>query len=115
MINKNDELSFITGEDGKEKPIQVFEEFEREENGKRFVIYTDIEDIEFEDREFFVAEIIKNSDGSEELVEITSEEDMEYCQEVFDSMVDRILSANLSDDEDESQDDDLDDEETLVS
>ena len=114
MINNSEDLSFITDENGKEIPIQVLEEFEREENGKRFVIYSDIADNKESEieRQFYVAEIITLDDGSMELSEIEDEDDMAYCQTKFDSIVEEIMSLSLGDEE---LDDDYQEEDTIVS
>ena len=110
MINKDEDLGFITDENGKETPIQVIHEITNEENGKRFVIYTDIEDdTSLEDKEFYVAEIITKEDGSQELQEIEDEKDMEFCQDVFDDIIDSMLADEASDDEEEK------DEESIVN
>ncbi|MBP5342829.1 DUF1292 domain-containing protein [bacterium] len=107
MINKNEDISFITDENGKEIPIQVLEEFTREENGKRFVIYSDIADSKDEEteRQFLVAEIITLDDGSMELAEVDDESDMAYCQKVFDSIVEEMLSHSMGDEDFDDEDD----------
>ena len=118
MINKSEDLSFITDEDGKETPIQVLEEFERRENGKRFVIYSDIADSKDEEteRQFYVAEIITLDDGSMELQEIEDEDDMAYCQSKFDSIVEEMLSKSLGDsDLDDEEDDEDSSSDVIVS
>lgn len=103
MINKDEELSFITDEEGKDIPIQVLKEFDSEDGEKRFVIYTDLSDLPLEEKEFLVARIITNDDGSLELADVESEEDMEYCEEVFDSLIDELLSEDLSNEEEEEE------------
>ena len=110
MINKDEDLGFITEEDGKETPIHVIQEFDNEENGKRFVIYTDIEDkVALEDKEFYVAEIVTKEDGSLELQEIEDEKDMEYCQDVFDDLIESMLADAASDEELDDEEDGEDD------
>jgi len=107
MVNKDEDLSFITDEDGKTTPIQVVSEFVREEDQKRFVIYTDIEDPENDDEEveYYVAEIVTLEDGSEEIREIDNEDDLAYCQSIFDDMVEEMMSREVSDDEENSEED----------
>lgn len=97
MINKSEDLSFITDENGKETPIQVLEEFDRSENGKRFVIYSDIADSTEQEveRQFYVAEIVTLDDGSMELSEIEDEDDMAFCQAKFDSIVEEISQQKI--------------------
>lgn len=113
MINKSEDLSFITDENGKETPIQVLEEFDRSENGKRFVIYSDIADSTEQEveRQFYVAEIVTLDDGSMELQEIEDEDDMAFCQAKFDSIVEEIMSLSLGDNELDEDDE----EETIVN
>ena len=103
MIRRDEDLGFITNEDGSETPIQVLGEFVRESNGKKFLIYSDVSD---DKQDFFVAELVKNEDGEEELVEVSSESDMEFCQEKFDAIIDRFMSENLSDEEEDEEEDD---------
>jgi len=104
-ILEDEELdqSFITV-DGKDVPIQVLLEFEREENGKQFVFYSEINDDDTDEtKEFKVAEIKTMEDGSKELFEVEDEDDMAYCEERFDEIVEEMQSYSLSDDLEEDE------------
>ena len=107
-VEKDDSISYITDEDGKETEIEVVTEFEREENGKTFVVYTlKYPETEKGDPDFYVAEVVTNEDGSEELVDINDEDDMDYCQNVFNEYVEEFLSNNLGDDAIEEEEENL--------
>lgn len=100
-MDKREDLSYITDENGNDVAIDVISEFERSENGKKFVIYTDYSEDEDEQKEYYVAEIVLRDDGEEELVEIEDEDDLNYCQNVFDELVEKMMGDSLSDSDEE--------------
>ena len=105
-IDTNDN-SYLEDENGNELDIDIVTEFEREENGKRFVIYTDRyqETSDDELKDFYVAEIVTLADGTEELADVEDEDDMDYCQQVFDEFVEEVMSRNLGDSEEDEEED----------
>ena len=108
MIDKQSTPGYVTDSNGNELEIEIILEFEREENGKRFVIYKDKYPENDEDQDsYFVAEIVTVDDGSEEIIDIEDEDDVDYCQKVFDEFIDEIMSQEMGDEEEI--------EETIVS
>ncbi len=106
--NKND-ASYITDEDGNELEIEIITEFERDEDGRSFVVYVDKYPEETDtENSFFVGEVITLEDGSQELIDVNDEEDMMYCQKMFDDYFQQELSRSMGDE-------DYNDEDTIVS
>lgn len=109
-VEKDTNISYITDEDGNKTEIEIVTEFEREENGKCFVVYTE-KYVDNGQPEFYVAEIATLEDGSEELIDIEDEDDMNYCQNVFDEFIDEMVSKNLSNEKEDEEEE----EEVIVS
>lgn len=108
--NKKD-ASYITDENGNELEIEIVTEFERDEDNRSFVVYLDKYPENEEDQgKYYVGEIITLEDGSEELVDVNDEYDMEYCQKMFDDYIQQELSRSMGDEDYDS----IDDEEDVI-
>ena len=100
MIKDQDELIYIQDENGKEVPFKILKEFDNEEGDRHFIFYIGLEE---DAEEVFVGECVKNAQGEDELVEIDSDEDMKFIEEVFDEFLNELDAEDL-DEEDEEED-----------
>lgn len=108
MIKEDDSLIYIVNEKGKEEPYRILKEFENPINHKHFIFYISIED---DAEDVFVGEIVPSSnDGKNEagdIKEVESDEDMKYCEEIFEEFqneMDAIEESSEELDEDSSND-----------
>ena len=98
MITEKDELIYITEEDGKEVPFKVLKDFENEESHKHYIFYISVED---DAEEVFVAELIEKENGEGELIDVTNEKELAFCEDVFEEFLNELDAQELDDEEDE--------------
>ena len=96
MIKDQDELIYITDENGKEIPFRVLKDFTNEETKKHYIFYISAED---DADEVFVAELVSDNNGEGELVDVTDEKEMEFCNEVFEEFLNELDAEALEDEE----------------
>lgn len=102
MINSEKEIFYITNPEGKEEAYRILKEFTNEENGKRFVFYTGLEE---DSEEVFAAEVIPSDSENGELFDITDEDDMKYVEDVFDEfLLELEEEEDALEDEEEEED-----------
>lgn len=99
MINENDDLIYIQDEEGKETPYKILKDFYNEDNSKHFLFYMSIED---DAEEVMVGLLNGEIDGEGEILEVESEEDMKFCEEVFEEFLNE-LDADALEEEDEEE------------